>query len=358
MNKGYFKKIVESSIIWTLALFFWDLLSQSQQERTDGQEPLSFVRLTILYVTLGIVSGVIFFITNKYLIGRFNKKFSFGKFMFFASIVDLLIFIVLIILGAHLYTFLDQDQFSWQIVYDFIISREGLILIFYLFLVLLLIEFVRQVDRKFGPGNLLRMLSGEFYRPKEVERIIMFLDLRSSTTIAEKIGHVAYSQFLQDCFSELGVVQKYEAEIYQYVGDEVVLVWEKSRGFHNSNCLQLYYDFEHNLQMKSDYFHEKYGTVPTFKAGCHVGPVVVAEVGQIKREIAYHGDTMNTASRIQGECNKQNQDLLISEDVVSGLNGQEGFEFSFMGNVHLRGRSQEMRIYGVKHADLSHRLTR
>jgi len=30
---------------------------------------------------------------------------------------------------------------------------------------------------------------------------------------------------------------------------------------------------------------------------------VVAEVGEIKTEIAYHGDTINTAARIQEQCN-------------------------------------------------------
>ncbi|WP_219011061.1 hypothetical protein [Aquimarina litoralis] len=47
----------------------------------------------------------------------------------------------------------------------------------------------------------------------------MFLDLNSSTSIAEKIGHMKYSQLIQDCFDQLDMTEDFGAEIYQYVGD-------------------------------------------------------------------------------------------------------------------------------------------
>jgi len=53
---------------------------------------------------------------------------------------------------------------------------------------------------------------------------------------------------------------------------------------------------------KSEYYRNKYGMVPKFKAGANSGYVTVAEVGELKKELAYHGEVLNTAARIQGKC--------------------------------------------------------
>ena len=55
----------------------------------------------------------------------------------------------------------------------------------------------------------------------------MFLDMKSSTTIAEQLGHVRFYTLLNELFHEISQpVLQTKAEIYQYVGDEVVLTWE------------------------------------------------------------------------------------------------------------------------------------
>ena len=66
----------------------------------------------------------------------------------------------------------------------------------------------------------------------------MFLDLKSSTTHAEQLGHIKYSQLIQDCFYELTeVVTRREAQIYQYVGDEIVLTWPYEKGIKNKSSV-------------------------------------------------------------------------------------------------------------------------
>ena len=67
------------------------------------------------------------------------------------------------------------------------------------------------------------------------DRAFMFLDLKSSTHLAEKLEHVSYSRLVQDCYAELTVpLIQYNAEVYQYVGDEVVLTWRMSESFMHS----------------------------------------------------------------------------------------------------------------------------
>jgi len=95
----------------------------------------------------------------------------------------------------------------------------------------------------------------------------MFLDLKSSTRIAEKLGHIEYSKLIQNCFKDLHVVERFNAEVYQYVGDEAVLTWPKENGLVNSNCLRAFFKFKEKLADKSDYYMKKYGVQQSSRLG-------------------------------------------------------------------------------------------
>lgn len=228
-------------------------------------------------------------------------------------------------------------------------SEISLVLVVYLSVVSLLFSLIKEMNNKFGPGVLYKMLMGKYYHPQEEERIFMFLDLKSSTTYAEQLGHVKYSQLIQDCFSDLSdSVPQYKVEIYQYVGDEAVLTWLVDDGLEKNNCLEAYFDFMKTLSDRADHYNQDYGFVPEFKAGVNIGSVMVAEVGIIKREIAYHSDVLNTAARIQGQCNEYGKHLLISEFLANRLEPNPGFEIEPVGKVLLRGKAQEVQIFSVE----------
>ena len=158
--------------------------------------------------------------------------------------------------------------------------------IIYWIIACLLGLFTFQVRDKFGQGVLISFLLGKYHRPKEEDRIFMFMDLKSSTTFAEKLGHI-----------------KYEAKIYQYVGDKVVLPWSIKEGIKQGRCINTFFAHDTLLRSKRNYCKKKYGINPEFKVGLHLGKVTVAEVDEIKKELAYHGDVLNTGARIQGKCN-------------------------------------------------------
>ena len=209
--------------------------------------------------------------------------------------------------------------------------------------------FILQINEKFGQGVLADFLLGRYHQPKEDSRIFMFMDLKSSTTYAEKLGHIKYSQLIQDCFYDLtDVVLSHHAKIYQYVGDEVVLSWDLGQGLYRENCLRTFFAYEQLLKNKSDYYLKKYGMIPIFKAGLNLGPVTVAEVGEIKKELAYHGDVLNTASRIQEKCNQYDKKILLSEKVKKPLEKQEDYLFEFLGSVLLKGKVSPTNLYSVK----------
>ena len=87
---------------------------------------------------------------------------------------------------------------------------------------------------------------------------------------------------------------------------------------------------------------------PVFKAGVNRGPVTVAEIGDIKRDIAYLSDVLNTASRIQDKCNEYKKNLLVSSSVYKLVGNQDDFKFKPIGSISLRGKEQEVEVFSVE----------
>ena len=228
----------------------------------------------------------------------------------------------------------------------FLVEPGSFAIYFYILSVDFFLVLLRQVNLFLGEGNLWRLLGGRFYTPREEDRIFMFLDLESSTSHAEALGHVEYSSLIQDCFDDLGVSADFEAAVYQYVGDGAVLTWSPEAGLARGNCVRAFAGFRHRLASKAGYYQSRYGVRPRFTAGVNMGPVVVTEVGRHKKEIAYHGDTLNTAARIQGQCRVSDQDLLISGQLRDALGGDEA-GYLPLGEIALRGKEEPTLLFAV-----------
>lgn len=347
--KLYFKYLIRNFFIWSLALSFFSVMRQFGQEVVvPFSDPPNLLQYIRAHFSLGIIAGLLYGTLEYIFDKKIYKRMSLGRMILLSTSSYLFVTMVLIFFGINIFTKVLGVTLNWETLHEFLNFKELLLITFYCFLVGTLVDFVKQVDKKLGPGNLWKMMKGEFYNPKEDERVFMFLDLKSSTAIAEKLGHLQYSQFIQDCFQDLAVVEQYEAEVYQYVGDEAVLTWKKETGLENSNCLRAFFDFKSRLTERSDFYMKKYGLVPEFKAGLNIGKITVAEVGQTKTEIAYHGDTINTASRIQDECNRLGRTLLISEELKNSLIDIQGFASSYVGDVLLKGKSKAINLYSVE----------
>jgi len=218
----------------------------------------------------------------------------------------------------------------------------------YTLLIYGMLLFFLQINNLLGEGVLWKFISGKYHRPREEERIFMFLDMQSSTTIAEKLGHIRFYTLLNQIFHEIShPVLQTKAQIYQYVGDEVVLTWKIADGLKNSNCLRAFFMFREKLVANSDYYLKNFGVRPSFKAGLHFGKVVSAQIGDLKKEIVYNGDVLNTTSRIQNECNKYQRDCLVSGMLVNRLSLAHNFELERLGFVSLRGKEKEVEIFSV-----------
>lgn len=244
---------------------------------------------------------------------------------------------------ASFFTFLDSE-----VLHNFIYSGRFVNTILLSLLFMAMFQFIMLITRFFRRSVLINYLAGRYQQPIEEERIFMFLDMRSSTTIAEKMGHFRWHKLLNDYFFDLGEpINRSKGEIYQYVGDEVVVSWNKQDGIDNLNCIRCFFRIQDKIKSRKAYYQKKYGTMPEFKAGFHIGKVVAGEIGDFKRDIVFHGDTINTASRIQEQCNRLERDILISEDLLNQLDITKRYHKEHMGDILLRGKDRELRLYSL-----------
>lgn len=311
---------------------------------------LVFINSGVMGVLLGAVLGFV-----EILIDRFGvKRLSVGLIILLRiaiypvvlfCIISLVRFVLVDWITPHLSfdygEILDSPE-TWSYLY--------LSLLIYTALMAAVISFINQMNNKFGPGIIIPLLLGRYRKPKEQERFFMFIDMKSSTMHAEELGHLKFSALIRDCFIDLNQVStRNNAEIYQYVGDEVVVTWHAYEGIRNMACLSLFFDFQDELQRMRDYYLKHYGFVPEFKAGLHQGVITVVEVGSIKRDIAYHGDTINTAARIQGLCNQFDKAFLISDSVRSILpENDEHYRFESLGEKSLKGKDKTVELFSVQ----------
>lgn len=213
-------------------------------------------------------------------------------------------------------------------------------------------QFILQISDKFGPGNLWKFIRGKYYNPREEKRIFMFLDLRSSTSIAEKLGHVKYYNLLNDFYSVItDPIINFYGEIYQYVGDEIVVTWNLNNNMHKNRSVDCFFEIQKKVFEQREKFLKRYDLVPEFKAGIHCGKVTVGEIGILKRDIIYSGDVLNTTSRIQEACNEFNTELLVSEDIVKLISEPGDYLINTIGGVAFKGKTKKVRVFSVKKED-------
>ena len=206
-------------------------------------------------------------------------------------------------------------------------------------------QLLLQINDKFGHGVLWSLIRGRYHRAREEDRIFMFLDLKSSTTTAEKLGNRLYHDFLRDYFSDITNAILYnKGQIYQYVGDEVVITWRKEEGIADNHCLKCYFDIKKSIEKKRAKYENKYGFIPEFKAGLHTGKVIAGEVGIIKRDITYSGDVLNTAARIQSKCNEFGVPILASKALMDLFPENLPIKRKSIGEIELRGKSLKVML--------------
>ncbi|MDQ3019308.1 MAG: adenylate/guanylate cyclase domain-containing protein [Bacteroidota bacterium] len=305
----------------------------------------------------GVVAGfLITFIIGlfEYFVfqNKFKKlKFSSGLLIRTLVYVAVISFAVISVWVIHESSLNDVNIFTTLMSSDFryfIFKGDFKIILLFAVIVGFLINLFTQINNLLGKKVLLNYITGKYHKPKEEERAFMFLDLSSSTTIAEKLGPVVYHKFINSYFFDIdSAIVESGGEIYQYVGDEVVISWKDDKGYENANCIKCFFKIRDKIDSLSEFYKKEFGIVPGFKAGLHGGPVITGEIGDSKKEIVFTGDVLNTASRIQTQCNALGKKFLVSVDVLNKVKLPSEYKSESLGVFTLRGKAREIEIYNL-----------
>lgn len=230
----------------------------------------------------------------------------------------------------------------------FLFHEDFVIIILYAMTFISILIFTREMSRKMGQGVLLSFITGRYFKPKIEKRIFMFLDMKSSVSKAERLGDFEYHNLLRDFFRDItDCILSAQGKIHHYVGDEVVVSWPFNGKTKTEKCLHAYYQSLNKIQSLQEYYLSTYGLIPQFKAAFHCGEVIYGEIGEVKSEIVFHGDVVNTTARLERLCSTLDMNILVSKTLIDTFPVNIQQNFQTVGQIMLRGKEQSLEVFGI-----------
>ena len=233
--------------------------------------------------------------------------------------------------------------------YNYIFHQDYFLDVLYALIIILAINFIWQMNRNLGQGVLLAYLTGKYSKARQEERVFLFITLDSAKEIEDALGPFRFHRFLNDMIYDLtDPIVAYRGVIYEYVQEQLVVSWPIKTAIDNANCIRVLFDIRNELEMRKGRYFETYGFVPGLRAAGHCGAVVRAEIGEVRSELAYFGDTLSITSRILDTCRDLGLDLLLSKDLLNIIELPAIYVAHKVGKFKLKGRTDKTPLYTVK----------
>ncbi len=352
-------RIVPFGIIWFLLGNIFLLVEMAVKGNSDAEaeartataitldfQLYTFAVLAVFFVGLLVGTTEVLYLNRRFIHKSFIEKIIYKSLVY----ITLLFFIILIAFPIAASMEMNTnilDTAVWDRYWLFIKSKTYASTNLQLTVQLVISLLYFEISENIGRTVLNNFFTGKYHHPRQEKRIFMFLDMKSSTTIAEKLGHIQYFKFLKTYFDNLSdAIIQYEGEVYQYVGDEVIISWPLDKGIDASNCIHCFQSMKAALKRRSEFYLKTFGEEPSFKAGLHCGEVTTGEIGALKKEIIFTGDILNATARIQSLCNDYGVDLLLSEDLKDVL-PTANFQLKSLGKQKLRGKSKDEELFTI-----------
>jgi len=206
-----------------------------------------------------------------------------------------------------------------------------------------------EFGRLLGLGTLKNLLTGRYVQPKREQKIFLLIDMKDSTGMAERLGPIRFHELLNDFFHDIAdAALECEADIHKYVGDEAILTWSGDAAPDDGACLLCPFTAQDFIASHKAQYLERFGAVPSFRASIHCGEIVAGEIGDMRREIAYVGDTLNVAARLLEASKTLGHDVLVSADLLGKTSLPPDLRAEPLPTLAIRGRSAPLGISALK----------
>ena len=213
----------------------------------------------------------------------------------------------------------------------------------------LLVGSIYELTRLIGSRVLFNIALGRYRSPAREARVLMFLDLAGSTSLAESMGELRMQGLLTRFFYDIdGAIVAHGGEVHAYVGDEVIVTWPLDERMSQGRCIDCFFAIADSIAERAASYRQEFGMVPSFRAGLHAGHVVISECGSSRRQLAYFGDTVNVTARLQEHCKEAGRNLLVSADLLRLIKLRPAFTIEALGEVRLRGRAAAIELFAVE----------
>jgi adenylate cyclase len=125
-----------------------------------------------------------------------------------------------------------------------------------------------SVNDLLGPGVLFAFAAGRYHNPRIEERALLFIDMRSSTAIAERFGELRYLSLLNRFVADVSfAVAEAGGAIHKYVGDEVIATWRLAPGANDPACVRATFAALDRIAAHGPAYKCDFGVIPDFRAG-------------------------------------------------------------------------------------------
>jgi adenylate cyclase len=213
---------------------------------------------------------------------------------------------------------------------------------------LVVINLVLGITNIIGRRAFLNFFIGRYHTPVEENRFVLFVDIAGSTGLAERLGGIAIHRLLDHTFRLLTLsVVDYRGEVLNYVGDEVIVTWPERGGAVDCRPLRCFMAMRDELARASIELEREFGAAPRIRGSLHFGPVIVGEIGDIKRAIVFNGDVMNTAARLEELSRNVDGGFLASRAAMERFGSAPPFAIRDLGRLAIRGRADGIDVFGI-----------
>jgi adenylate cyclase len=209
---------------------------------------------------------------------------------------------------------------------------------------------VFEMGSLLGFGTLRNLLTGRYVQPRREQRAFVLIDMKDSTGMAERLGPVRFHELLNAFFQNVAdAALECEGEIHKYVGDEAILTWSGD-AIAGGDYLACPFAARDAIEADRQRYLKRFGVVPSFRAAIHCGEVVAGEIGDVRREIAFVGDTLNVAARLLEAAKTLGHDILASADVLARATLPASLRADRLPTLSIRGRVAPLGIAALEQA--------
>jgi len=191
-------------------------------------------------------------------------------------------------------------------------------------------------------------ITGRYHSPIEENRFVLFCRHCRITGWRSNSAALASIGFLDRTFRLLTLsVVDYRGEVLDYVGDEGDRDVAGDSGAIDCRPLKCFVAMRGALAQASRQFEREFGAAPKIRGSLHFGPVIVGEIGDVKRAIVFNGDVMNTGARLEELSEKSMVAFWRRARRWNGSASTPPFAVRDLGRLPIRGRADGIDVIGL-----------